>query len=482
MDETLHTILPKLGVKCCDDINFDPNKPRIKALLWDNYDWIMELFEAGKLRPCVLDNVQKTILCNTFYLGFDVYECPNCGNEMVFNRKCHSRFCTSCGVKYQKQLAVKAETMCLDTVHRHIVFTIPEDYRILFRRYRDALDLLFVAARNTICKVVNQGLFRKLQRERGKTGTMNNEKDNYYLFRNFKGAKKFGMIASIHTFGRDLKWNPHIHALVPELIYDPVKGEIQKFHHFPFESLRKTWQYELNRLMLKKFGKDFRRLMNKSYIHQDKGFYVHAPYKPENEADPSKNYSKDVAGCVNYMMRYASRPAMAESRLISYDRKTGLVKWYYNDHKTDEKKVVEEPAKVLLGRMFIHIHEDNFRTVRYYGFYNPKEKALLEKIYDLMGKEKKASRDKRIRKEQRRQKLLKLRFRTSVCDSYNRDVLKCKCGFIMKWTETYNPLERKQNDRTYRQECIDDLHKLRIPRIPPRKRTSPSQRTVRPQA
>ncbi|MBE6010785.1 MAG: hypothetical protein E7236_09030, partial [Lachnospiraceae bacterium] len=38
-----------------------------------------------------------------------------------------------------------------------------------------------------------------------------NDKDNYYLYRNFKDANVFGMIASIHTFGRDLKWNPHIH-------------------------------------------------------------------------------------------------------------------------------------------------------------------------------------------------------------------------------------------------------------------------------
>ena len=30
---------------------------------------------------------------------------------------------------------------------------------------------------------------------------------------------EFGMIATIHTFGRDLKWNPHIHCLVPELVY-----------------------------------------------------------------------------------------------------------------------------------------------------------------------------------------------------------------------------------------------------------------------
>lgn len=35
------------------------------------------------------------------------------------------------------------------------------------------------------------------------------------------------MIATLHTFGRDLKWSPHIHALVPELIYNPDKNEIK---------------------------------------------------------------------------------------------------------------------------------------------------------------------------------------------------------------------------------------------------------------
>ena len=47
------------------------------------------------------------------------------------------------------------------------------------------------------------------------------------------------------------------------------------------------------------------------------------------------------------------------------------------------------------------------------------------------------------------------------------DVLLCKCGFILKYADTYNPLEGKSNDRQYRQECIDEVYKMRIPRIPP---------------
>jgi hypothetical protein len=92
-----------------------------------------------------------------------------------------------------------------------LFFSISEEYRPLFRRDRSALDLLFVAARNTICKITNEKIYRKEKRKRAKTGKLHNDKDNYYLYRNHKDAMVFGMIASIHTFGRSLIWNPHIH-------------------------------------------------------------------------------------------------------------------------------------------------------------------------------------------------------------------------------------------------------------------------------
>ena len=467
IDTEFYTIEFPDDLLCCDDINYDPDKPRIKTILWDHYDWFVEMDETGKARPVVLDNVQKTLLCNTSYLGFDVFECPHCGNEMVFNRKCHSRFCTSCGVKYQKMLAIRAETMCLDTPHRHIVFTIPEEYRIFFRKDRSALNLLFIAARNTICKITNENLYRKEKRKRSKTGKLHNDKDDTYLYRNFEKAMVFGMIATIHTFGRDLKWNPHIHALVPEMIYDPVNDCIKPFHYFDFKSLRKTWQYELNYLMRKHFGKKFFRYANRSYIDQDKGFYVYAKAAKDDSESSGRSYSKDVAGCVNYMMRYAARPAMAESRLVSYDKNSGTVSWYYNDHKTEERIDVTEPAIELLKKMIIHIPDEGFQCVRYYGFYNNKKKKQLERIYELMGSEKKRSRDKRRREQERKEKLRKLRLRTSVCDTFNRDLLLCKCGFIMKYADTYNPLEGLTNDRDYRKKCIDEVRKMRIPRIPP---------------
>ncbi|MBE6051789.1 MAG: hypothetical protein E7214_14365 [Clostridium sp.] len=39
---------------------------------------------------------------------------------------------------------------------------------------------------------------------------------NYWYNRNKNDNYEVGVIAVVHTFGRDLKWNPHVHALVTE--------------------------------------------------------------------------------------------------------------------------------------------------------------------------------------------------------------------------------------------------------------------------
>lgn len=98
--------------------------------------------ELGIFRPTFLDNVQRTLLCKTIYLGYDAFDCNHCDNYMWLFRLCHSRLCNSCGIRLQKALAVKAEVMCVDVKHRYIVFTIPKEYREYFRKDREALNAI----------------------------------------------------------------------------------------------------------------------------------------------------------------------------------------------------------------------------------------------------------------------------------------------------------------------------------------------------
>ena len=140
---------------------------------------------------------------------------------------------------------------------------------------------------------------------------------------------------------------------------------------------------------------------NNSYRKQDEGFYVYA--RKETDDDENKYTrninSQNVKGCVNYMMRYAGRPAMAQSRITYYNKDSDDITWYYEDHKTDQRIEVKETGFRLLEKMIIHIPDKSFRMIRYYGFYNNKCQDLLDEIHRLLGNEKKAYHNKEERKQ-----------------------------------------------------------------------------------
>ena len=74
--------------------------------------------------------------------------------------------------------------------HRHCVFTIDENLRDFFLNDRSLLNCLFHAVNSVVS----------------------------LMFYNMNKSKNFtpGFIMVLHTFGRDLKWNPHIHCLISE--------------------------------------------------------------------------------------------------------------------------------------------------------------------------------------------------------------------------------------------------------------------------
>lgn len=58
--------------------------------------------------------------------------------------------------------------------------------------------------------------------------------------------------------------------------------------------------------------------------------------------------------------------------------------------------------------------------------------------------------------------MARLKYRAHMIDSFNRDPIKCKCGWYMEYKSTYNPLEGIHNDREYRKSCLDEMHRLRV--------------------
>ena len=142
------------------------------------------------IRSAVFDNVNRMLKCGDSSEGFSIYECPNCRKLKFVPFRCKSRFCTSCGNLYSIRRANNMSLKLIQCPHRHCVFTVPEELRVFFRKDRALLDCLFTAVRDVVLR-----MFYKI-----------NKSEDF----------RPGFICVLHTFGRSLQWNPHIHALISE--------------------------------------------------------------------------------------------------------------------------------------------------------------------------------------------------------------------------------------------------------------------------
>ena len=367
-------------------------KITIKDILKDNWDdFVQEMASQNiPIRETIMHEVEKVIGCQDPKNGYALYACPKCDAILHVPYTCKSRFCNTCGAKYSKDRALSMASILLDCPHRHVVFTIPEELRKYFAHDRTLLHVLFTAAAETI----------------------------KYRFFQFNKSEDYepGMICVLHTFGRDLKWNPHIHMILCEEAIGS-SGTWRRFSHINYEALRRSWQYCILKLMSKKIDTpEFKSLVDKLYANHKNGFYVNAP--------PVKNFSATV---INYILRYAGRPALAQSRIIGYDGKT--VTFTYTPHGSDQEVTETLPVFEFIKRLIIHIPEQNFRMIRYYGFYYDKNAKYAQYM-------------KRAKKMPlhvfKRQKLIHSSWRHRIMYYFNRDPLKCiKCGAKLELIELF---------------------------------------------
>jgi hypothetical protein len=89
---------------------------------------------------------------------------------------------------------------------------------------------------------------------------------------------------------------------------------------------------------------------------------------------------------IRYIGRYTKRPAIAESRITGYDGET--VTFNFVDHKTDKLTFHTLPVEEFIGKLIRHIPGDNFRVIRYSGFYaNRVRGELLPKVFTILNQD-----------------------------------------------------------------------------------------------
>ena len=398
---------------------YDPNKPTFQLIFHELWNAFLEAIKPFNISipQYIKDEVARMIACGTLAMGFEVYECPECHRHHIICYTCKSRFCPSCGHKMTVARAYRIARSTLDVNHRHMVFTIDERLRTYFFHHREWLNFLFDAAKEAIFYTFNKQKISKQSTQSTKRKKRRKKKKNKLTP---------GFIITLHTYGRDLKWNPHVHVLCTEggMNQDNVYRALS---YINYESLRKSFMKQLLDKMkdaLKSDPKELRKfksLVNTLYKEKTNGFYVNAPPK-----EMRKNGKDQV---IKYMIRYAGKPAMAQSRITSYNYDTKTIEYWYQDHKTGTIVPVKESVFKFMLKLIRHIPAPQFKMVRYYGLYatcdHKHKKALNRRLFHQNSNKNRHDQPKH--------------YRLSLIDTFGVDPLLCTCGNYMEFVGSYVP-------------------------------------------
>lgn len=353
-----------------------------------------------KYRPNADIEIQKIIDCYNKDLGCSLYECPHCHDIIFIGHTCKSRFCSSCGYKYKNDRVESIMQTAYNCNHRQIVFTIPKILRgYFFYPFEDRINLLFKAVRDTIYSILNDH-YKKTKKG---------------ILKKYSSKIKYtpGFFSFLHTFGRDLKWNPHIHVLIAELKLGDNNSCVD-WKFFDYDALSLRFQHILLKLLSKELGNDFSKTKNLLYSKYSKGFYVYA--------EPKK--FKDIKSGVEYVTRYCGRVPISENRIVNYDGSD--VTFSYIDHTDEQYHEITLSASQFIMILIRHLLPFQFKIIRYYGFYRKKH-SIHNKMIPL------------IKQHCRKFRKQLLKYEVSISLAFKRNPYNCpKCDTKMNYVLCIN--------------------------------------------
>ncbi|MBN4050366.1 IS91 family transposase [Desulfobulbus sp. AH-315-M07] len=276
-------------------------------------------------------------LCRTAALGGHVDVCRSCGYEHYHYHSCRNRHCPKCQALAQERWIAARTERLLAVQHFHVVFTLPAELRALTKYHpREVFAGLFASASATLLE----------------------------LGRTRLGAR-LGVTMVLHTWTRDLRFHPHVHAIVTAggLALDGSRWASSSSKYlFPVKVMGVLLRGKMM-AALRKLHRDgvfdsfndfcdpeaFERLMTRL---ARKSWVVYAK-KPFREIDH----------VVAYLGRYTHRVAISNSRLIEVTDETVTF-------RTKNGKTATLAAIDFVRRFIQHVLPKRLHKIRHYGLYS----------------------------------------------------------------------------------------------------------------
>jgi hypothetical protein len=289
--------------------------------------------------------IRRLISCRTAALGGHLDSCSDCGTTRISYNSCRDRHCPKCQAGKRAEWLERRLDRLLPVPYFHLVFTLPEELRLLVSYNPNRLyALLFQAASATI---------KTLARDPNRLGA------------------DVGITAILHTWGQNLTFHPHLHCVVTGggLSLDGeawVQGNRKYF--LPVRVLSKLFRGKFlgvlkalfrdqelvipDQLSELKEPMQFKQFLNSLYQKQ---WVVYAK-RPFGSAEQ----------VFRYLGRYSHRVAISNQRLIEVDDDQVCFAWRdYADG--NRNKIMSLEIDEFIRRFLLHVLPNGFVRIRHYG-------------------------------------------------------------------------------------------------------------------
>jgi Zn finger protein HypA/HybF involved in hydrogenase expression len=287
--------------------------------------------------------------CRTAALGGHVARCEKCEHTQISYNSCRNRHCPKCQGAAAKDWLAAREADLLSVPYYHVVFTLPAVIAgIAYQNKAVIYDLLFKASAETLITIAA---------------------DPRHL-----GAR-IGITSVLHSWGSAMTHHPHVHMIVPgggisldgerwvacrPGFFLPVRVLSRLFRRLFLERLLAA--HQANRL--KFFG-------DRAALADAQAFAAYlAPLRRTEWVVYAKRPFGGPQGVLAYLSRYTHRVAIANSRLIAFDR-TGIT-FRWKDYRADghvRQKVMTLSTGEFIRRFLIHVLPQGFHRIRHYGLF-----------------------------------------------------------------------------------------------------------------
>ena len=132
-------------------------------------------------------------------MGGKLYRCDGCSKYHFAYYSCNHRNCPQCGSLDQQVWAAKQEAKLLPVPYFMVTFTLPDKLRYLCLAWPKILYPLLLTE--------SAGALRDV------------------IATKYQGGRT-GHVSVLHTWGRQMQHHPHVHCIVPAIVFDEAACEL----------------------------------------------------------------------------------------------------------------------------------------------------------------------------------------------------------------------------------------------------------------